>query len=80
MSHVCRNCGKVCAPVGDTKLSDWEIREVQSRAADILHARPAARWQHRIDGGEGRQAQLRQLAAEYGINIRTLYRYLRRAA
>lgn len=79
MSHVCRNCGQVCMPGGDTKLSDWEIREVQGRATDIMRARPRARWQHRTDG-VGRQEQLRELASEYGVNIRTLYRYLRRTA
>ena len=75
MSHICRNCGKTCAPSG-TKLSDWEISEVQARASDIFRARPA--W--KPTDGESRQHQLRQLANEYGINVRTLYRYLQRAA
>jgi hypothetical protein len=79
MSHLCGNCGEPCTPVTDTKLSEWEIAEVKSRAADILASSPASRWHHRIYG-EGRQERLGQLASEYGINLRTLYRYLRRAA
>ena len=59
------------------KLSDWEIKEIQGRAERIFAANPPGRgWWAR----DGRNAQLRHLAREYGINVRTLYRYLRRAA
>jgi hypothetical protein len=59
------------------KLSEWEIRELQHRASTILEQNPAGRgWWPR----DGRYVKLRQLAADYDINLRTLYRYMRRAA
>lgn len=75
MSHVCRHCGQWCLP-DNKKLSDWEIREVADRARNIFQRFPVSRG--RI--GDGRNSHLRQLADEYGISQRTVYRYLRRAA
>ena len=63
------------------KLSDWEIRELTSRADDILRACPPRKGGHmRGRNHNGRQVRLRSLASEYGVDIRTVYRYLRRAA
>jgi len=81
MSHLCSNCGKTCTPVPPTKLSDWEIDELRSRAALIFRSFPPIR------GGNlrgrthfGRRHHIRNLAREYGISDRTLYRYIQRAA
>jgi ribosome-binding protein aMBF1 (putative translation factor) len=72
MSFVCPNCGHV----GSTtrKLSDWEVAEMRRRAERVMVEHPRNPWK-----GE-RDSRLRHLAADYGINVRTLYRYLERAA
>lgn len=80
MSHLCAHCGEACN-VNQTKLSDWEMREVQSRAEAICAEWPAMTIDDRMRRrpSHGRQSHLKALAEEYGINIRTLYRYMRRA-
>jgi hypothetical protein len=57
-----------------TKLSDWEIRELRRRAVAILDEWPAVR------GYGERQRRLGYLGNEYGVSLRTVYRYLERAA
>ena len=71
MAHVCPNCGNRCS--SSAKLSEWERAELKRRADRVLIEHPRRR-------NGTRQVHLRSLASEYGINIRTLYRYLRRAA
>lgn len=56
-------------------LSDWEMRELQQRAKTIIDRFPPT---HRQD--DGRYPHLRALASEYDVSLRTVYRYLRRAA
>lgn len=74
MAHTCPNCGNLCG--SSAKLSEWERAELLSRASAVLAQHPVRRnkWDH------GRYSQLRALSGEYGINLRTLYRYLREAA
>ena len=57
------------------KLSDWELRELRDRAQNIIERFPQDRSRR-----DGRYSHLLQLADEYGISRRTVYRYLRRAA
>lgn len=72
MSYTCSNCGHVSGP--SRKLSDWEVAELRRRARRVMDEYPPNPWK-----GD-RTSRLRFVAAEYGINIRTLYRYLERAA
>ena len=67
--------GKQLGDYNVPKLSDWEADEMRGRASAILAQHPIRRnkWEH------GRTHELRSLAAEYGINLRTLYRYLKAA-
>ena len=74
MAHTCPNCGHCFST--SAKLSEWERAELRRRANRIVTETP---WGNQHTGA-GRVWQLRCLAEEYGINIRTLYRYLRRAA
>ena len=60
------------------KLSDWEIRELQARAENVMAAYPPV-WPGGPWAKHRRHDNLRRLASEYGIHVRTLYRYLRRA-
>ena len=72
MSYTCSNCGHVGS--SSRKLSDWEIAELR-REVERVRAEPSANpWK------SDRQTRLRYIAADYGINIRTLYRYLRDVA
>ena len=67
-------------PLGDynvPKLSDWEAAELRVRALGIMSEHPIRRYRR---DGTGRWARLRWLAKEYGIDLRTLYRYLKRTA
>jgi hypothetical protein len=77
MSYRCDNCGHV----GGTsrKLSDWELAELRNRANRVIEEWPRMRGLQSVDRA-GRGSQLRALADEYGVNVRTLYRYLRKAA
>ena len=77
MSYRCDNCGHV----GGTsrKLSDWELAELRHRANRVISEWPPLRGNTSVDRA-GRQSHLRALADEYGINLRTLYRYMERAA
>ena len=59
------------------KLSDWEIDELRRRARAVCDEHPAMPFRRT---GDGRKRRLAYLADEYGIHVRTLYRYLRRAA
>ena len=72
MSHRCDSCGNVCHST--RKVSDWELAEIRKQARAVME-------EHQRQGWTGnRQQRLRQVAEDYGINIRTLYRYLERAA
>ena len=75
MSYVCPACGHV----GSTtrKLSDWEVDEMRRKAERVMTEYP--RRGNNAERAEHAQ-RLRQVAEDYGINIRTLYRYLERAA
>jgi hypothetical protein len=72
MSYTCENCGHVSGP--SRKLGDWEVTELRARATRIIASHPPKPWQGK------RWSELQSLAADYGINVRTLYRYLERAA
>lgn len=61
------------------KLSAWEIAEIRHRASSIMAEYPRGRCIRRLNG-TGRYSRLCYLADEYGINIRTLYRYIGKAA
>ena len=79
MSHLCVRCGETCLPITDTKLGDWEMRELQKRAGHVIAEYPPIKGRPGV-ARAARQSHLKALADEYGINIRTLYRYMRRAA
>ena len=76
MSYRCDNCGHVGG--SSRKLSDWEVDELRSRANRVIEEWPPFRGLQSV-GRAGRQAHLRALADEYGVNVRTVYRYLRAA-
>ena len=75
MSYVCPECGHV----GSTarKLSDWEVDEMRRKAERVMTEYPR---RGNTDERVQRARRLRQVAEDYGINVRTLYRYLERAA